>query len=167
MLSKYTKYLTYNAFCCTLQMKITTMNKTFSGLLIGILLLSCSKNNINDSNCKFLLNIGVNTTINLNLPQYSQLQFTSNSVYVPNVGNGGLIITNSGTGFLAWDASDPNHTPSTCSQLEISGLEGTCGCSDGNVYSLITGQPLNNSDLRCGLKAYRVEVSGNNLFISN
>ena len=103
----------------------------------------------------------------MNLPQYSQLQFISNSVYVGNAGNGGIIITNSGTGFLAWDASDPNHTPNSCSQLEIMGLEGKCRCNDENLYSLITGQPLNNSSLRCTLKAYRVEVSGSNLFISN
>lgn len=132
-----------------------------------MLLVSCSKSNINNRNCRFLLNIGVNTSINLNLPQYSSLQFVSNSVFVPNVGNGGVIVTNSGTGFIAWDASDPNHTPSLCSKLEVNGLEGTCGCSDANVYSLITGQPLSDPDLNCGLKAYRVEQSGNDLFISN
>jgi len=143
------------------------MNKTLFTLLLSTVLLSCSKSNINDSNCKFLLNIGVNTSVNLNLPQYSNLQFTSNSVYVPNVGNGGLIVTNSGTAYLAWDASDPNHSPSVCSQLSITGLEGNCGCNDANVYSLITGQPLNDSSLRCGLKAYRVEVSGSNLLITN
>ncbi len=143
------------------------MKKTLFILLISVILVSCSKNDINNSNCKFLLNIGVNTSINLNLPQYSQLQFVSNSVYVPNTGNGGVIITNSGTGFLAWDASDPNHTLSSCSILSITGLEGTCGCSDENIYSLITGQPLSNSSLRCGLKAYRVEISGSNLLISN
>ncbi len=143
------------------------MNKPFFYLLIGIMILSCSKSNINDSNCKFLLNIGVNTSVNLSLPQYSNLQFTSNSISVPNVGNSGIIVTNSGTGYLAWDASDPNHTPSVCSQLSITGLEGNCNCSDANVYSLITGQPLNDPNLRCGLKAYRIEVSGNNLLITN
>lgn len=143
------------------------MKKPLFSLLIILLLVSCSKSNINNSNCKFLLNIGVNTSINLNLPQYSSLQFVSNSVFVPNVGNGGVIVTNSGTGFLAWDASDPNHTLSSCSKLEINGLEGTCGCSDENVYSLITGQPLSNPSLKCGLKAYRVEQSGNDLILSN
>lgn len=98
---------------------------------------------------------------------YTQLQFPSHSEYIPNAGNGGIIVTNSGTGFLAWDASDPNHTPSTCSRLEINALEGTCGCSDANVYSLITGQPLSDASLRCGLKAYRVEQSGNELIIRN
>lgn len=142
------------------------MKKTISYLLI-LTFFGCSKSNINDSNCQFLLNVGVSTSINLNLPQYSQLQFVSNSVYVPNAGNAGIIVTNSGTGFLACDASDPNHTPSQCSALEINGLEGTCGCSDENTYSLITGQPLNDASLRCGLKAYRVEQNGNDLIITN
>jgi hypothetical protein len=143
------------------------MKTLFFNVLFSLFLFSCSKSNINNSNCNFLLNIGVNLNVNMNLPQFSQLQFVSNSVYVPNAGNGGIIVTNSGTGFLAWDASDPNHTPSSCSVLTITGLEGNCGCADANIYSLITGQPLNNSSLRCGLKAYRVEVSGNNLFITN
>ncbi|MCK0107980.1 hypothetical protein MWU58_01615 [Flavobacteriaceae bacterium S0825] len=143
------------------------MKKPIYCFLFTLLLVSCSKSNINDRNCRFLLNIGVNTTINMSVFPYSSLEFVSNSVYVPNAGNGGIIVTNSGTGFLAWDASDPNHSPNTCSRLEINGLEGTCGCSDANVYSLITGQPLSDPDLNCGLKAYRVEQNGNELIISN
>ena len=114
-----------------------------------------------------MLNIGVNEIVNMSLPQFSQLQFVSNSVYVPNAGNGGIIVTNSGTGFLAWDASDPNLSPSSCSRLEINGLEATSSCTTPNTYSLITGQPLNDSSLRCGLKAYRVEQNGNDLIITN
>ena len=70
---------------------------------------TCKKDEIS-SNCRYLANIEVNYEINLNLPQYNQLNFISNSVYIPNIGNGGIIVTNSGTGFLAWDAADPNHT---------------------------------------------------------
>lgn len=143
------------------------MKKPLFSLFLVLLFSTCSKSDVNNRNCRFLLNVGVNTSINLSVFPYSNLQFVSNSEYIPNVGNGGIIVTNSGTGFLAWDASDPNHTPNTCSRLEINGLEGTCGCSDENVYSLITGQPLNDPDLRCGLKAYRVEQSGNNLIITN
>ena len=143
------------------------MKKIFLVVLICFAAVSCSKSDNTNSNCRFLLNIGVNVSINLNLPQYSQLQFVSNSVYILNVGNNGVIVTNSGTGFLAWDGSDPNHTPNTCSNLEITGLEGTCNCADENTYSLITGQPLGSSGLPCGLKNYRVEQSGNTLLITN
>lgn len=142
------------------------MKKLFFYFLIGIFFTSCSKNSAN-RNCNFLLDVGVNLNINLNLPQYSQLNFISNSVYVPNAGNKGIIVTNTGTGYAAWDASDPNHVPNSCSTLSIEGVEGVCGCDDANTYSLFTGQPLNNSNLLCGLKAYRVEQSGNTLVIFN
>ena len=136
--------------------------------ILCVSLFSCSKSNNVDRNCNYLLNVAVNTSVNMSLPQYSQLQFISNSVYVPNAGNKGIIVMNTGTGFMAWDAADPNHSPNTCSTLEIvGGTEGVCGCEDANKYSLFTGQPLENPELRCGLKNYRVEVSGNNLLISN
>lgn len=128
---------------------------------------SCSDNTVNNQNCKFLINIGVNVTVNMSLPQYSQLQFISNSVYVANAGNAGIIVTNTGSGFLAWDASDPNHPPSNCSTLAVSGLNATCGCDDKNTYSLITGQAIGDGNLQCSLKNYRVEQTGNNLRIYN
>lgn len=142
------------------------MKKIFLFVLTSFILVACSKNDDNNTNCKFLLNIGVNVSVNLNLPQYSQLQFISNSVYISNAGNKGVIVTNSGTGFLAWDAADPNHAQQSCSVLSGTGLEGTCGCTDANTYSFITGQSL-GSALPCTLKRYRVEQSGNTLFITN
>ena len=142
------------------------MKKSFLIALACFVFVACSKSNVNNENCKFLLNLGVNTSINLNLPQYSQLQFISNSVYIPNFGNKGIIVTNSGTGFLAWDAGDPNHAQQSCSVVNGNGLEGTCGCTDANTYSFITGQSLGTT-LPCTLKRYRVEQSGNTLFISN
>ena len=134
--------------------------------IISLFLVSCSSSDDTNPNCKFLLNIGVNVSVNLNLPQYSQLQFISNSVLIPNEGNKGVIITNSGTGFLAWDAADPNHSQSSCSVLNGTGLEGTCGCAEANTYSFITGQSL-GVGLPCTLKRYRVEQSANTLFVTN
>ncbi len=130
-----------------------------------ILLTSCSRNN-SDENCKFLVNAAVNANVNMNLPQYSQLKFTSNSVYIANQGNKGVIIINNGSGYRAWDAADPNHEQSTCSLLTINGAEAICGCPDANTYSLFTGGPV-GSQLPCGLKEYRVSQSGNSLIITN
>ena len=139
--------------------------KKFYILLLIVLFCNCSSN-INVSRCNFLLNLNVYYEVNLNLPQYSDLNFISNSVYISDVGNGGIIIVNSGTGFLAWDASDPNHEILPCSILNINGLEATSSCSQENTYSLITGQSL-NTVLNCTLKAYRVESAGNVLIISS
>ena len=134
--------------------------------IIGLLLISgCAKNNI-DNRCNYLLNLDIYYEINLNLPQYSELNFISNSVYIPNVGNGGIIVVNSGSGYLAWDAADPNRTNLPCSVLTISGLEATSNCAEQNTYSLITGQSIGVA-LTCSLKPYRVESSGNILIISS
>jgi len=142
------------------------MKKILLPFIVCFVLAGCSKNDSVNENCKFLLDLGVNTSINLNLPQYSQLQFISNSIYIPNEGNKGIIVTNTGTGFVAWDAADPNHAQQSCSIVNGTGLEGTCGCADANTYSFITGQSLGTA-LSCTLKRYRVEQSGNTLFISD
>lgn len=128
---------------------------------------SCGKNSIDNENCKFLLDIDVNISVNLNLPQYSQLQFAGNSIYIANGGNGGVILASTGVDIYAWDASDPNEIPSTETILEASGLEASCPCNNTHTYSLVTGQALNNSTLQCTLRNYRVEKSGNTLLISN
>ena len=141
--------------------------KNFFYLVLMVCVCACSGTGNENENCKFLLNLDVNVYINLSLPQYSQLQYVSNSVYIANVGNAGIIVSNIGSGFMAWDASDPNHSPNNSCHLEISGLEATCSCGDENTYSLVTGQPLNSSTLVCGLKNYRVEQSGNTLLVSN
>jgi len=140
--------------------------KPYFYLFLLLIITSCSKNSA-DKNCNFLLNVGVSLQLNLNLPQYSQLQFPSNPVYVANAGNGGIIVTNTGTGFVAFDAADPNHAPSSCSVLSISGINGTCGCDDKNEYNLFNGLPLGNVSLQCPLKAYRVEQNGNSLLVFN
>lgn len=140
------------------------MMKPFLTLILSLLLFGCSDSD-RINNCNKLQNIGVNININLNLPQFSLLQFISNSVYIPNQGNGGLIVINVGTGLRAWDASDPNVPPSQCSVLQIDGSEAVSGCPEANRYSLFTGQPLGATDLPCGLKEYRVSSAGNNTFL--
>jgi len=136
--------------------------KQFLALLSLLILTACS-NNDNLNNCNYLLDLGVNASVNLNLPQYSQLQFTSNSVYIANQGNGGIIVTNVGSGLRAWDAADPNHTPSACSVMQIVGANAKCGCADANEYSLFTGGSL-GVQLPCGLKEYRVTSTGSNTY---
>ena len=140
------------------------MKKNAFTLFFAFLLISCSNNGVND-NCNFLVNAGVDFTVNLNLPQFSDLQFPSNSVYVPNQGNGGVIVTNAGSGIVAWDAADPNHAFSNCSVMGIvGGINAKCNCIDENEYSLITGQSLGDP-LPCALKPYRVQEGGNNTYI--
>lgn len=129
------------------------------------LFFTCTRNTINP-NCNFLLNVGVSLSIDLNLPQYNQLQFPGNAIRFEGQGNSGIIIVSVNSNTLrAWDGADPNHAFSSCSRLEINGLNATCGCSDANEYSLITGQILGGEQLPCGLREYRVESTGGNSYL--
>lgn len=140
------------------------MKQCFLSLVLMLALSGCSKNQPN-ANCGYLVNAGVDFTINLSLPQFSSLQFPSNSVYVSNQGNGGVIVTNNGSGLIAWDAADPNHIFSQCSIMSIvGGITAKCNCEEGNEYSLITGQSIGQS-LPCALRSYRVEQTGQNTFL--
>lgn len=150
-----------------LRLNFNDFMRILIALICVLILTTCSSNSLNDENCQFLLDVTVNESINLNFPQYSQLQFPSNPVYIPNTGNGGVIITNTGSGYAAFDAADPNHIFNACSVLTIEGLNAKCGCDDENVYNLFTGQPVNNGSLRCSLKRYRVEQNGNILVVFN
>ncbi|MBZ9652303.1 hypothetical protein [Psychroflexus montanilacus] len=136
-------------------------------LLIGLFLLISCESDDNLRRNPNLLNINVNYEVNLSLPQFNNLNFSGNSVYVPGQGNLGLIIVNSGSSFLAWDAADPNIVPNDCSRLIIDGLNAASTCDDPpNEYSLITGQPL-VENLRFPLYAYRVTESNGVLRIFN
>ncbi|MFD1062912.1 hypothetical protein ACFQ1Q_06605 [Winogradskyella litorisediminis] len=139
--------------------------KNFIIILCAFLLIGCSRND-NLNNCNFLLDVGVNINVNLNLPQFSQLQNTGNSVRINGQGNAGIIVTrvNSST-IRAWDGADPNHPVSGCSTLTIDGVNAVCGCDDANVYNLLTGQSLGENQQPCTLRAYRVDAVGNNQFL--
>ncbi|XMO88376.1 hypothetical protein AAFN75_08775 [Algibacter sp. AS12] len=141
--------------------------KLFICSLLFLTLTACSSNSVDDRNCNFLLDIGVNVSIDLTLPQYSQLTFAGNSVYLENQGNAGIIVASTGVDFYAWDAADPNHALSDCSVIIPSGLNGTCGCGDENTYNFVTGTLAGNNGLNCPLKNYRVQVNGNSLLIFN
>ncbi len=134
--------------------------------LLAVLLLTTCENDDSINNCNFLPNIGVNVSLNLNLPEYSQLMFTGNVVYVANQGNLGLYVINTGTGYRAWDAADPNHVPRSCSFMQREGVNVTCGCEEENEYDLFTGSAV-GQQLPCGLKEYRVRVAGNKLEIDD
>ena len=144
--------------------------KSFFIIFCFSLLVSCSGNSSDDKNCRFLLDNGFPTLeIDLNLPSNINLNSPGNSIYIPNVGgNRGIIVSNIGFEFNAWDASDPNHTQTECSVLIASNdLIATCGCEDGNKYSLVNGQPLGNKNLRCGLKRYVAQSNGNIIVVYN
>lgn len=128
---------------------------------------SCEDDDVRQQNPN-LLNIQFDIVLNLNFPQYSQLNFAGNAIYVggEGIGNDGIIVVNTGSGFVAWDASDPNEFPSNCTRLQIDGLSASSTCQEPNSYSLVTGQPLEDG-LQFALLSYRISESDGSLRVFN
>lgn len=145
------------------------MKKITYLILTLIFILSCSKNDTSNRN-PYLPDADFSFDINLNLPLYGSLSTPGSSIYIGNnnVGIKGVFVFNTGSSYLAWEASCPNHAPSSCSTMVIEG--GTscrCACED-YLYSLADGSPLVDSEVKLhGLLFYRVDVNGNVLRVSN
>ena len=134
-------------------------------ILIVILICSCSKNEINRN--PYLQNISFEKTINLNLPQYDDLNYNGGAVYLNSGGIKGLILFNFSNQIFAWEASCPNQYPSSCSTMKIDGVQTVCNCDDYK-YSLATGQLLSSSETNSyPMKLYFSEKNGNSVRISN
>ncbi|GAA4889316.1 hypothetical protein GCM10023311_11680 [Flaviramulus aquimarinus] len=130
--------------------------------------MSCSSNSVDDRNCRFLLDISVNETINLNFPEFSQLKSINVPVHIPLIGGkDGIIVNNTGSRYVAFDATDPNHIPTDCSFLSINGIIAKCNCEDGNEYSLLDGIPVGNTGTTCALRGYIAQRNGDDLSIFN
>jgi nitrite reductase/ring-hydroxylating ferredoxin subunit len=129
----------------------------FSLLVLFLATLSCEKDNDANNNNPFLPNYSFEVTLNMSFPQYANLAYPSNAVYVNSAGAGirGLIVFNGGSGnFLAYDAACPNQVLSDCSTMTINGINGKCPC-DNAEYSLFTGLAAGK---QYPMKAYRVQV---------
>ncbi len=144
----------------------TIVMKKNSVLFIFLLLLltaGCKKHS--NYNNPYLEDVSFSIEINLDLPEYAPLQYANNSVLVHNAGIKGVIVFNTGSGYNAFEASDPNHYPSQCSTMQPSQFTCKCDCED-NIYSLHTGQ-LTSGEGEYSLKPYHIVKSGNKLLISN
>ena len=138
-------------------------------ILIGLLLaLSCGKNDLERN--PYFLDLTFSLPVNLNLPQYDNLRFAGGTISLPNAGHKGIHLFNlNGSSYLAWEASCPNHLPSSCSRTQLEAYLAECTC-EGYRYSLATGQLLNPPEGATDIYSlimYRVDMRGNSLVISN
>ncbi|AGC76896.1 nitrite reductase/ring-hydroxylating ferredoxin subunit [Nonlabens dokdonensis] len=136
-------------------------------LSLMFVIFACSSDDGRNNN-PFLVDIGFQVDLNTNLPQFGNLNFPGNSLVVPNQGLRGFVIYNlDNSQYVAYELSDPNHSPNSCSRMTISGIEATCPCTDdNNKYNIITGQPIQGNG-QYGLKAYRAERIGAIIRVSN
>lgn len=131
--------------------------KKYILLFISVIFLcGCNSDDYNNNN-RYLPNYNFSVDIDTNLPLYASLQFPSNPVRVSQAGIGinGIIVMNTGSGYVAYEASCPNQPLTSCSGLTINGINVVCNC-DQVSYSLFTGLP--DADVRYPLKPYRVQV---------
>jgi len=132
----------------------------FSGFLF---LLSCNKNSVERN--PYLYETRFEQSINLALPAFDNLNYQGGSLYWANGGIRGLLLFNLSGTIMAWEASCPNHTPNSCSTLQINGVTASCSCEDYK-YSLATGQPLTEG-ATYSLLFYKVQQNGTSVRIYN
>ena len=137
-------------------------------LFVLILMFSCSGDAIKRN--PYLNEVSFSHSINLNLPEYDNLNFAGGSKFITYGGINGILIFNiNGNDIFAWEASCSNHNLEICSKLSIEGLLATCSC-DNFKYSLATGQLIEGGILNSSqypLLNYKAERFRNTIIISN
>jgi len=125
-------------------------------LLILVTFFSCEKNDTDD----FLPKASVDVTLNLNLPQFQNLQIPTGWVYIEkgaNKGLQGILIQNTGLTpkYKAFERACPNNDCASPMIFDGS-LKMKCPC-DQSEYSIIDGSPQTSGNIHFA-REYRVLV---------
>ena len=144
------------------------MKSIVLSLILVTSLISCSKNDDNRNNNPFLITPSVSFSLNLNLPQYSVLNFPNESVVIDNYGIKGIVVyCVTENEYRAFELSDPNHIPNSCSKMTITSPIATCPCDDGNKYNIIDGQFTPQDNTKYPMLQFRAERNGNIINVFN
>jgi len=142
------------------------MKKIFSLLVIFSVITACSSSDDQVQNNPNLADLNFRFQIDLSLPEYNDLQFPGNSFATYNYGVRGIVIYNiNNSQYTAFELSDPNHPPNSCSGMTVNGVIATCGC-EANQYNVITGEIIEGEG-QYTMKPYRVQKSGNRIEVFN
>ncbi len=138
-------------------------NKLYALLLILIGFASCV-----EEEPKIVPDVYLNITINLNLPEYTDILVPGNAVLYPNEGydnNGIIVYRHTQDEFIAFDATCPQHIEQSTA-IEIDKEDFATGkCPHCNTtYSFFNfGQASSGYPL----KRYRTTLNGSYLYIGN
>ncbi|MBN1820316.1 MAG: hypothetical protein JXR31_15610 [Prolixibacteraceae bacterium] len=103
-------------------------------------------------------------TINVNL--YPEVNITGNSIYIPNIGFGGVIVYCETPGsFNAYDATCTHEVNKSC-KVKNEGVTGTCSCC-GSEYIFIGGGFPSSGPAQEGLRQYYTSFVNGMLRIYN
>jgi len=129
-----------------------------------ISLISCEENETID----VLPKVPVDVIVDLNLPQYINLQTPTGWVYTTSGGYRGLFIQNTGIGnppYKSFERACPNNDCSTAMTFDGS-LKFTCPC-DGSEYSVIDGSPQTAGNSQFAREYRVIKINGSTLNITN
>lgn len=108
----------------------------------------------------------VTFSITINLTFYNQLTIPGNSLFIPNVGYGGVIVyCELPDSYYAYDASCTNEANTTC-LVENEGALGTCKCC-GSEFVLSGGGYPASGPAKEGLRQYHTSLYNGMLRIYN
>lgn len=144
------------------------MKKIILSLLIIFTAISCSKSDDKQGRNPFLTDPAVNLNLNLNLPEYNPLKFPGNYVIVGQGIKGIVVYCVSESQYLAFDLTDPNHVPSSCSRMDLTGVIAGCTCpNDSNKYFITSGQHTTEPDTKYPMQQYNAQLNGNTVVVTN
>lgn len=132
----------------------------FLVVLLALGFVACDPDKVVSNNPN-LPNYNFSIDLDFGLPLYQSLLYPSSPVPVNQAGIGinGIVVMNTGSGFVAYEATCPNQPISSCSGMTLNGTSLKCNCDDV-VYNLFSGQA---QGMQYPLKSYRVQVISSTL----
>lgn len=146
------------------------MKPLYTILLAAFFLIGCNSDDSgNNGDNPFLSDPLVDINLNLNLPEYNPLKFPGEYVIISGQGIRGVLVYNlNNTTYLAFDLTDPNHRPNSCSRMTLDGIVASCPCTeDSNSYNIALFGQHETDENAYTMQQYRAERSGDNIFVSN
>ncbi len=133
-------------------------------------LYSCESDSVQRDNNPFLRSKRVNFNLNLSLPQFANLTFPGNNVFIRNENafiQGVYIFTANAIDYTVFELAEPNHPEGSCSipvELTNGRLEYTCG-DEQTSYDLL-GTKVDGTAEDFPLRRYSAMRNGNTLSIT-
>ena len=115
----------------------------------------------------YIQEVYVNINIDLNLPEYSDLQVSGNSIFIEGGVEGIIIYHGVGNDYKVYDRNCSYEPSLSCSQIDsVDAGIAYCGCCT-SAFLLSNDASVLNSPALLPLKKYYWTLSGSQMHISN
>ena len=141
--------------------KIAIMKSSLYILIISLLIASCN------SKDDYIAEVYVNILVDLNLPLYSDLQVSGNSIFIEGGVEGIIIYHGVGDDYRVYDRNCTYEPSRACAYIDsVSSGIAYCGCCT-SAFLLGQDGAAANSPALLPLKAYYFTLNGDQMRISN